>query len=336
VNFYTLNRDQQRQAFARKHGWGNVHWQALTSDASFRQYYRLTGEDRSVLLMDAAAPYEDIGAYLDMTGHLRKHGFSVPEIFAEDRATGFALIEDFGDATFTRLFTEGRDEESLYLLATDVLVALHQNQRVLDADLPLYDLARMKEEISLFVDWYVPAALGRSATEKERRAFDMAWREVLERVADRPETLVLRDYHVDNLMLLKGRPGVRACGLLDYQDALAGPRAYDLVSLLEDARKDVSADLKARVLHRYAQGCGALSEIFLTDMVILGAQRHTKVAGIFVRLYVRDGKAAYLRHLPRVMKLLETSLNHSALAEVKSVMETMVPDFGRVALPYLP
>ena len=193
--------------------------------------------------MDAPPPQEDVGPYIAVSQLLRRLGFSAPEVFAEDRARGFLLIEDFGDDTYTRLLDRGADEPALYTLAVDTLVAL---QRAVEArgspDLPPYDAERLLAEAALLVDWYAPAALGEPLSDARRDEYLDLWRTLLPHAALPGDTLVLRDYHVDNLMLLPDRSGVQGCGLLDFQDAVCGPPSYDLVSLLEDARRDVPAD----------------------------------------------------------------------------------------------
>jgi len=322
------NRDQQRHVFVEDAGWANAQWDALTADASFRRYFRLKNNEGTALLMDAAAPHEDIDAYLDLTAYLRSLGFSVPEIYKEDRALGLALIEDFGDGTFTNLLSRGVDEETLYLLATDVLSTLHKNDRALGFDLPPYDMKTLMEEVSLFIEWYVPAFGNQPVSKEDLLEFKTAWEQVLSALSNKKETLVLRDYHVDNLMQIEGREGVKSCGLLDYQDAVSGPRLYDLVSLIEDARRDISPGLRQKIIDRYESGYGPLNADDIRDMAILGAQRHAKVAGIFVRLYKRDGKPVYLRHLPRVLGLLKNSLEHASLRPVKNITDRLVPDYS--------
>lgn len=330
----TVNRDALRQTFLEQAGWGTALLEPLKCDASFRRYLRLTLGNRRVLLMDAPPELgEDVRPFARIDRHLIELELSAPEILAEDAEHGFLLLEDFGDATFTNLLAQGQKESELYALATDTLVALHAMEAIRTAPdwLPPYDDERLLGEIALLPDWFM-AAQGITIGTAARAAFGHAWLELFRHVHAGPRTLVLRDFHVDNLMRLKGRDGVRACGLLDFQDAVAGHPAYDLMSLLEDARRDIDPALQAAMKDRY---CDALniadSADFDTAYAILGAQRHAKVIGIFTRLDRRDGKPVYLQHIDRVWRLLEQSLKHPALAEMRAWMDEHIPSHLRCA-----
>jgi hypothetical protein len=314
-------------AFLDGCGWGNARPAPLAGDASFRRYYRLGGNGRRAVLMDAPPPEEDVAPYIAVAQLLRQLGFSAPEVFAEDRAAGFLLIEDFGDDTYTRLLDRGADERALYALAVDTLVEL---QRAVEArgnpDLPPYDAERLLAEAALLVDWYAPAVLGEPLTEDRRAEYLDVWRTLLPQASLPHDTFVLRDYHVDNLMLLPGRSGVQGCGLLDFQDAVCGPPSYDLVSLLEDARRDVPAELRRQMTERYLAAFPALDRAaFLRSAAIFAAQRNCKILGIFTRLWRRDGKPRYLVHLPRIWRLLEQELAHPALAPIARWLDRHLP-----------
>jgi len=308
-------------AFLDRTGWGDVPAAPLAGDASFRRYYRLGRNRSSVVLMDAPPPQEDVGPYVAVAALLRGLGFSAPEVLAEDRAEGFLLLEDFGDDTYTRLLARGADEPSLYRLAVDTLIALQRAAgRRGTPEIPPYDIERLLGEAALLVDWYSPLA---SALREEYLAL---WQAVLPDAVVSPPTLVLRDYHVDNLMLLPDRPGVRGCGLLDFQDAVTGPPSYDLVSLLEDARRDVPAPLRRAMIERYLAAFPALDRsAFLRAAAILAAQRHCKILGIFTRLWKRDGKRQYLAHIPRVWRLLGADLRHPALTPIARWLDRHLP-----------
>src|SRR4051794_37341305 len=233
-------RRQALNAFLAEAGWEGVAPVMLAGDASFRRYYRLRSAGRRAVLMDAPPPMEDVAPYIAVSELLCDLGLSAPEIYADDRERGFLLIEDFGDESYTRLLARGADEHALYALAVDTLTVLHRAvaERGRPA-LPPYDEARLLDEAALLADWYAPDVLGRALPDDARDAYLACWRRILPLASEAGPTLVLRDYHVDNLMLLPGRGGVRACGLLDFQDAVCGPASYALVSLLEDARRDV-------------------------------------------------------------------------------------------------
>jgi len=322
------DRTRRTEAFLEANGW---HWadsRVLADDASFRSYRRLVNGERRAVLMDAPPTREDVRPFVRIARHLRGLGLSAPDILAEDVEAGLLLLEDLGDDTFTRLLENGAAEEPLYALAVDVLVHLHRlpAATAVPPALPSYDDARLLDEALLLTDWYMPAVLGDPPAQAVRGAYIEAWREVLPLVGAQPRTLVLRDFHVDNLIRLEGRAGTAACGLLDFQDAVAGPAAYDLMSLLEDARRDISGALKATMLSRYREGVPGLDwPAFETVFAILAAQRHAKVIGIFTRLCRRDGKPGYLVHIPRVWRLLENALSHPALATIAAWFERHLP-----------
>jgi len=304
----------------------------LAGDASARRYERVTKPDGSTLiLVDTPCPAEDLLPFIAIGGTLARIGLSVPAIQAADTGHGLALQDDFGNETFSRLLAEGADPAPLYALATDALIALHRSWPAGEAErlgLPVYDAALFVEQTMLFADAYCPAALGLRLSEKDRSDFAIAWRSVVEPACAGPRSLLLRDYHVDNLMRLP-RDGVRAAGLIDFQNAGLGPVAYDLVSLLEDARRDVAADLAEAMTARYLAGFPGLdATAFRRSMAVLGAARHTRIVAIFVRLALQ-GRRAYLAHLPRVWRLLEGQLAKPELAPVAAWFARHLPPKAR-------
>ncbi|MEQ8709556.1 MAG: phosphotransferase [Rhodospirillales bacterium] len=304
----------------------------LAGDASFRKYYRVRRAGEITVLMDAPPPQEDVRPFVRIARHLRALGLSAPEILAEDTGSGFLLLEDLGDATYTRLLAEpGADEAALYQLATDVLIHLHRRADAVIPDLPSYDADLLWREAALLTDWYMPAIFGVETDAPVRDSFEAAWREVSAVVDAAPWSLVLRDYHVDNLLLLPDRAGIGQCGLLDFQDAVQGPTAYDLMSLLQDARRDVAPEVQMLCLDRYLAAFPAIDPAaFEAAYAVLAAQRHTKVIGIFTRLCVRDGKPDYLRHIPRLWRLLEAALAHPALDPVARWFDTHIHKQDRI------
>ena len=220
---------------------------------------------------------------------------------------------------------DGAEEADLYALAIDALCHIQQRFTPASAVLPPYDEARLLTEASLLVDWFLPAVTGTATETVLREDYLACWRAVLLHASGAAPTLVLRDYHVDNLMMLD-RPGLAGVGLLDFQDAVRGPIAYDLVSLVNDARRDVPPALAARLIVRYGTAFPALDRArFDAACAILSAQRNLKIIGIFTRLAARDGKPGYLMHIPRVWRLLESDLRHPALAELRAWLEARVP-----------
>ncbi len=297
--------------------WQTAASEPLTGDASARKYFRLRTDGQTAILMDASSVPDSVAPFVRLARHLRQLGFSAPEILAQDRASGLLLLEDFGDAPFARLLEEPDRAEPLLTLATDVLIALHRLPSAVPAGLRAYHPEKMLEDVELFAQWRTP-----HISALEREDFRAAWRAVLPAAQRVPASLLLRDYHVANLMWLPARAGIRSAGLLDFQDAYAGPVTYDLVSLLEDARRDVPEALRIKLVARYLAAFPALDrELFETSWAILAAQRHTRVLGIFERLARQAGRLEYRRlHSPRVERLLRAALQHPLLAGVNDWM----------------
>ena len=326
-----MDNDNARN-FLEAAGWGDAAREPLTGDASARKYVRLRKNNRTAILMDASRLPEIVAPFVRIDAHLRQLGFSAPEILARDEQNSLLLLEDFGDTIFAQLLENrscdtssqsvaatpsSRDgnlpPENLFTLATDVLVALHRHPQAVPECLRVYSPEKMLEDIELFLDWCTPWI-----SETGHVAFRQVWREVLPVAHTVPSSLLLRDYHAANLMLLSDRDGIRRAGLLDFQDAYQGPVTYDLVSLLEDARRDVTEDLRKQMIARYLAQFPSLDrDAFGTSMAILAALRHTRVLAIFEKLSC-EGKTDYRRlHSPRVERLLQTALAHPMLTGVK-------------------
>ena len=299
--------------FLARHGWEGAEIRPLAGDASFRRYFRVHHPDRgSAVLMDAPPAQEDIGPFLTVAWHLLDRGFLAPRPLALDRARGLLLLEDFGDDRVGPLLQrEPQRERGIYESAIDILARLAGQPP--PPDLAPYDDSAMSREVLLFPDWYAPA-LGLGV---DSRSYLAAWRRTwggVLRVAEENPVLVLRDFHADNLMVLPGRSEL---GLLDFQDALCGHAAYDLVSLLQDARRDVAPELEGAMIDLYCERANVADrDLFRAHYEILGAQRNTKILGIFTRLWKRDGKPFYPTMHPRIWTYLERNLAHPALAPV--------------------
>lgn len=319
-------RDAAIDAFLAGAGWEAARRENLTGDASFRRYVRLHLPEGSAMLMDAPPVHEDVRPFARVARHLAVMGYSAPRLLAEDEDAGFLLLEDLGDATYTRELARGADERALYAMAVDLLIDLHRRTDAVASGIPPYDDARLLAEAALLIDWYTPAITGAPVPDDARETYLAAWRAMLPLARRVPDTLVLRDYHVDNLMVVAGRAGLAACGLLDFQDAVIGPASYDLVSLLEDARRDLAPGLAGDMLARYLAAFPKLDhDAFRASYAIMGAQRNTKIVGIFTRLCRRDGKPRYLAHIPRVWRLLEGDLKHPSLAPVRAWFDRHLP-----------
>lgn len=311
------DRDALALDFLNSIGWGDAHVAPLAGDASNRRYLRVSGVKAAVLMDAPPQKGEDVRPFVQVTELLHARGFSAPTIMGADAQNGFLLLEDLGDDLFARAVATV-DEGLLYAAGLDLLVAL-QAEPAPD-DLPPYDAATYLREAQLLTEWYVPGA---------GRTVDSAQFDALIQAACAPlagaNSVVLRDYHAENLLWLPDRQGAARVGLLDYQDALAGHPAYDLVSLLEDARRDTSAELQSAMIDRFVQATGAEPTEFLAAYATVGAQRNIKILGIFARLWMRDGKQTYLDLMPRVWAHLQRDLAHPALRDLREWIAENVP-----------
>lgn len=313
-------------AFMARHGLAGVVPERLRGDASARRYYRLPGT--GLLLMEDPSDPQGFLSYIRVARHLNDLGLSAPRVRGADPALGMALIEDWGDVTYARRLAEGRSEEDLYALAIDALAYLHNAPRGTEIAQPRYDLGVHLTELAVFCDWFARAIEPGLDVAGFRKRFLALWEAELRDVAARAEALVLRDFHIDNLMELEGRDGVRRCGLLDFQDAVIGACEYDLVSLLQDARRDLSPGLEPRMLDRYVAAAPAHlggRDAILARYHLLGAQRHARIAGVFVRLCRRDAKPGYLKWLPRVLDQLEAALAAAGLGAITEFLSVDLP-----------
>jgi aminoglycoside/choline kinase family phosphotransferase len=306
-------------AFLESAGWGDAAIVPLAGDASFRRYFRVLDGGRRAVLMDAPPPHEDPRPFIAIAEYLAAQGFAAPGILARDLMDGLVLIEDFGDLRIKEYLDENPGEElAVYARAVDLISDLHNRTA---ADVPPYDRAVYRREVRLLTEWYCPA-IGLPVDEA---GYIAAWDAVLPIVEQSasPTVTVLRDYHAENIMLID-RAESHGLGLLDFQDALAGHPAYDLVSLLQDARRDVPPEVEAAMLARYRAIASPPAD-FDAAYAVLGAQRNAKIIGIFTRLWKRDGKPRYLSFLPRMWSLLERDLAHPALAPVADWFAANIP-----------
>lgn len=337
-------------------GGTDYHLSYLQGDASPRRYARLVdGNGKRSILMDSpkqgdgppiqnGQPYsqiahlaEDVRPFVAISTALNERGFSAPDIFAHDLNNGLLLIEDFGDAVFGSEVKRGRDQANLWQRATDTLIALRSSPPTqmplpdrTNYHLPKIDRHVLNIETQLLLDWYWPSVFGKSAHSDIQDQFTRAWSPLFDAVLDAPSGWLLRDFHSPNLIALDDRQPPRDVGIIDFQDAMIGPHAYDLVSLLQDARVDVSADLEINLIKRYLEQVSTTEAHFDADQfrfvyAALGAQRSTKILGIFARLAKRDGKRQYLAHLPRIWGYLARNLAHPGLTELAAWYDTHLP-----------
>jgi aminoglycoside/choline kinase family phosphotransferase len=324
-----VTRGAAIDAFLAAEGWSGSERVPLAGDASARSYLRLRRGRQAAILMDMPpASGLDVAPFLAVTAWLRGLGLSAPEVLAADRGAGLVLLEDLGDGLFARLCDTRARERTLYAAAIDLLADLQAAPKPVptpDWSPPPYDAALLMREMRLVPEWYLPAASGGDTSADLAAEFEDLAAAMIETVLDAPPCIVLRDYHAENLIWLPERKGPARVGLLDYQDLLIGHAAYDLVSLLGDARRDVAPDLAAAMRGRYLARTGADAESFDAAAHVLAAQRNLKILGLFVRLARRDGKTGYLRHLPRVRAHLDDTLGHPALAPMRRWVARHLP-----------
>jgi tRNA threonylcarbamoyl adenosine modification protein YjeE len=347
-------------------GFGTALRLHLEGDASTRSYERLYLNDTTTVLMkvplqsreptlghgrtysQVAHLADNVRPFAALSRGLRERGFSAPEIYAADHDHGLLLLEDMG----ADRFVTGEPPapiEVRYAAAIDLLVALHSFDLPdtlpvaprIEHKLPTYDIDALLTEVELLFDWYIPFRGRGPRDSSSRETFLRLWRYALAEILPEPKTWVLRDFHSPNLLWLSQRNGIARVGLLDFQDAVMGPAAYDVASLLMDARVDISETLELKLLARYALGRKARDPAFdptnfASRYIVLGAQRSTKILGIFARLDRRDRKPQYLRHLPRVWMYLLRAFQHPALADIKDWYFAHVPPPDMPPMPPLP
>jgi aminoglycoside/choline kinase family phosphotransferase len=347
----TSERVAERTAFIEKAGWGDAELAIIADDASTRSYTRLIRGEHTAILMDAptgaeasacppsASPEDrhtlgynaearlagpNLVAFAGLSNALCERGFSAPKVLAHDLDGGFLLLEDLGDALFSRIVPAEMHEGTVYSRAVDTLAALYRSSFAetvafegQDWPLQAYDDVALHAETDLFLDWFLTQYAEIELSDAAREDWRAIWAHSFARLAACPPGLVLRDYHAENLIHLPERDGHGCVGVLDFQDAVLGHPAYDLVSLLEDARRNVDRKLAVPLKARFVAQAGIQDPAaFDAAYAVLGAQRNAKILGIFVRLALRDGKKRYLNLLPRVARHFVADLQHPALMQL--------------------
>ncbi|MEP1588206.1 MAG: phosphotransferase [Tateyamaria sp.] len=312
-------------AFLERSDWANLPRKLVAGDASNRRYERLQrGPGDTAILMDAPPQKgEDVRPFVAITTYLRGAGLSAPQVFAQDEVNGFLLIEDLGDDLFARVMVENPAlEEPLYQASVDVLVHLH---RASAPDLPCYDANVMTERAALAYDWYQFGVAG-NVDKAAKNQFATEFSAALSLLDAEPQVLIQRDYHAENLLWLPDRNGPARVGLLDYQDAMLGHPAYDLVSIAQDARRDVAAPIETMMIERYLAATDMDANSFTRAYALLGAQRNLRILGVFARLSLAYGKPHYVDLIPRVWDHIQTNLSHPALADIKPLIDADLPN----------
>jgi hypothetical protein len=360
-----IDRTARLEALIAATGFAGAARTPLAVDASTRTYVRLTGANASAILMDAPRNGEAppcppgasadqraalgwnaisrlaasrIEAFAAVAAHLSAHGLSAPAIYGADIEAGYAIVEDLGDGLFARVIEAGADETALYEAAADVLARLHAAP--IPAALPApggtwplldYDAVALKANADLFPDWIAAAAPEIVIDARARARWDAIRDDLVAAAMALPRAFTIRDYHAENLIWLPRRSGIQRVGLLDFQDAVRGWRAWDFAMLLHDARRDVSPAAAEAALRRYFSLTGAAEAPFREELALLGALNALRILGIFARLVARDGKARYLDFMPREWGHLARGLDHPALGALKAFIADVAGDYARRA-----
>lgn len=313
------------QEFIAATDWAGAAIAPLAGDASNRRYLRLThpSTGTTAVLMDAPPERgEDVRPFMHIARYLTGLGLSAPQILAQDESRGFLILEDLGDALFARVIPVAPQmEDQLYAAATDVLIDLHRAPP--PEGLKPYGPEAMTDMAALAFDWYLTGATGDNSPQ--RAEVLAALQRLLRQHAATTDVIVLRDYHAENLLWLPGRIGAARVGLLDFQDAMTGHRAYDLVSVLQDARRDVPQAVEAAMIARYCAATATEQTLFEGAYHCLGAQRNLRILGVFARLCLRDGKGHYIDLIPRVWDHLQRDLDHPTLSPVADLLRAALP-----------
>ena len=353
-------RESERLAFLGKHGWASAHRNPLTADASTRRYERLILDGHAAMFMDASPKAEPppcppkadddernalgwnaqsrlaasrVEAFVAIASHLKTIGLSAPTIYAFDLDHGFALIEDFGDSIFARIIETGEDEAALYEAAACALAVAHQVPA--PSEIPVgdqtwhihdYDALALRVNAELFPLWAPKYDANIGFSDKHVVRWESALNALISQALSFPRAMILRDYHAENLIWLPDRTHVKRVGLLDFQDAVNGWGEWDFAMLLQDARRHVSDEASERAIRAYLDRTGGSRSVFDERLSVLGALNALRVAGIFSRLVVRDGKDKYRQFQPRQFDLLRKNLHHPALSEMKSIVQDMAPN----------
>lgn len=321
-----MSRTAKRDAFLNVAGWENATASPLAGDASSRRYERLTHPDTAIttVLMDAPPDHgEDTRPFVRIARHLTNLGLSAPGVLSQDCLNGFLLLEDLGDAVFARLVeADPALEMDFYRAATDVLLALHEHPA--PSGLPDLGIDKMAQAVDLAISWYATGC-GHDPAPSDVLHVQTLTARALDALPRVQPVLALRDFHAENLIWLPDRQGAARVGLLDFQDAFAGHPAYDLVSMLEDARRDVSPAVRTAMVEHYIDRSGMEPETFRAAYATLGAQRNLRILGVFARLSMHFGKPHYVDLIPRVWAHLQSDLAHPSLSDLCGFLAGALP-----------
>ncbi len=322
AEFPNSTRDASCRMMLERAGWGGAERKRLAGDASARSYERLTLNGQSRILMDSPPGLaDDVSSFVHVDKHLRHIGLSAPIIHAADLARGFLLLEDLGDAVFAPLIDQNPALEA-ELCRAAIGVLLHLQSKPPAADLPDLSTQKWADSAVLVMDWYRFAITGEKLKDRE---FSQVLSGLLKTWADGPRVMILRDYHAENLIWLPEREGLAKVGLLDFQLAQLGQPGYDLVSLLQDARRDVSLAMERSMVQHFVEAKGMTEAAFVPSYAALGALRALRILGIFARLCLAEGKAGYVAMIPRVWGHLQRNLAQPELSALRRIVDALIP-----------
>ena len=297
----------------------------IKNDASFRKYFRV---DKKILMDADPHLGEDVGSFININHVLREFKLNVPEIFTIDKENGFLLLEDLGENIFSQILNS-ENEEQLYKQAIDVLVEIYKkdlNKFSNFTFLEKYSVEKLQDESQLFIEWYLKKYLEINITDTDIKDFKDIINKIFNNLDTKFEKLVLRDYHVDNLILQKSKLGLKQVGILDFQDAVLGSSSYDLISIIEDVRRPISKDLKNILIKYFIDSTGYDPNQLEKELAFYSVQRNLKILGIFSRLNLRDNKSKYMGYNDNAWKYIESNLNNPTMSDLKVWLKKILPN----------
>lgn len=297
----------------------------IKNDASFRKYFRV---DKKILMDADPNLGEDVGSFININHVLREFKLNVPEIFTIDKENGFLLLEDLGENIFSQILNS-ENEEQLYKQAIEVLIEIYKkdlNKFSNFTFLEKYSVEKLQDESQLFIEWYLKKYLKINITDTDIKDFKDIINKIFNNLDAKFEKLVLRDYHVDNLILQKSKFGLKQVGILDFQDAVLGSSSYDLISIIEDVRRPISKDLKNILIKYFIDFTGYDSNQLEKELAFYSVQRNLKILGIFSRLNLRDNKSKYMQYNDNAWKYIESNLNNPTMSDLKVWLKKILPN----------
>lgn len=318
-----LKGNQIKDFLQKSFPFGIEKFRPIEGDAGLRSYFRFNSSNKTYIFMDCPPTYCSVKPFIDIANYLNSQGFSAPEIFYSDINRGFLIIEDFGDLNLKTYINNAPESliQKTYESTVDLLVLLQD--KTPPENLKIYNNEILLSELNLFINYYSQYALKRNLTAEETEEYKAIWQDILNQQTIFTDSLVLRDYHVENTMYLEKRRDLKKLGLLDFQDAVIGSPIYDLVSILEDARIEVPRDFALSLVKRFAEQKNLDLDLVLKNYHILGAQRNSRILGVFVRKFIRDQNNNYLKYLPLVRKYLSYDLSHPVMSELNDFLNKL-------------